>query len=112
TDPAGRLDITIARDTEATREQLQSFVDSYNGLVDLLKKYTASSDGSKPVLAGDSTGRLLIQQLRNQFNDLPNGITMGTLGLETDRYGKLSLDSDKLDSYLAENPAGLEAAFG
>lgn len=112
TDPTERLDISVARDMEASREQLHGFVDSYNGLVEVLKKYTASTDGSKPILAGDSTGRLLVQQLRSQFNNLPGGATMGMLGLDTDRYGKLSLDGDQLDSYLTENPAGLEAVFG
>lgn len=111
-DPADRLEITVARDAEASRGLLQSFVDSYNELVELLGKYTTSNGGSKPVLAGDSTGRLLIQQLRNQFNDLPDGITMAMLGLETDRHGRLSLDGSKLDSYLADNPAGLGVVLG
>lgn len=112
TDPAEQLQITIARDEEAMEAQLKTFIDEYNGLVDLLKKYTTSSaDGTAALLQGDSTGRVLQQQLREQFNDLTGDLSLGMLGIKTDRYGKLSLDDDKLDKFLTANPDGLSKVF-
>lgn len=111
-DPAGQLQITVEKDDEAVREQLDSFVKEYNGLIDTLKKYTAQGeDGSRAVLSGDSTSRLLQLRLRSEFNNLAGGLTLGALGIEADSSGKLSIDDAKLGNFIGQNPDGLTNAL-
>ncbi|WKE66541.1 flagellar filament capping protein FliD [Gallaecimonas kandeliae] len=100
--------ITVGRDTDATKKQLQDFVDGYNALIDQLKKYSTADGDQIPVLAGDGTARMLQSQMRGLFN----GLNLGQMGLKTDQYGKFSLDDSKLDDYLAANPDGLNQVLG
>ncbi|MDX9875790.1 MAG: flagellar filament capping protein FliD [Spongiibacteraceae bacterium] len=112
TDPADHLEITVVRDAEASRSRLQTLVDEYNSLVDLLGRHTSSANGNQPALAGDSTGRLLIQQLRAQFNELGGGLALSSVGISADRYGKLQIDGSRLDKFMTGNPGGLTDVIG
>lgn len=87
------LTFTIGQDSEATRSELQKIVDGYNKIVG-----EAGKNGS-----GDGTSRRLIQQLRSEFAQA--GLT--SAGIEFDRSGKLSINSSRMDSFLADNPDGL-----
>ena len=68
------LTITIGTDTAATKEQLQTFITSYNTLQDTLQKLTKSGSGDgeeRGAFAGDATmaslDRELNDVLRTQF---------------------------------------------
>lgn len=96
--PGEILTFTVAKDTEATKTQLQKLVDGYNAIVT-----TISGLKDSKALSGDSTSRMLLNQMRAELNQYD----LYGLGLEFDRSGKLSINSERLNSYLEENPEGL-----
>lgn len=95
--------LTVARDTSGVSKAASAFVDAYNALTSQLKSRSAygSATTAAPVLAGDGTVRLMLDQLRNI---LLTGATGGTLtslsqvGISTQADGTLKLDSSKLSS--------------
>ncbi|WP_115719434.1 flagellar filament capping protein FliD [Gallaecimonas mangrovi] len=106
--PSDFLSFNVGRDMETTKKQLQGFVDGYNGLMNKIKEYTTAEDGKMPKLPGDSTLRMFQSQSKNLFQTEH----LNKLGIGVDKTGKLTLDSKKLDSYLAENPNGLNQILG
>ncbi|WDE05187.1 flagellar filament capping protein FliD [Thalassomonas viridans] len=104
TNAGNPVTLTVNRDDDSISDNLQSLVDAYNGIIDEIKGTTLSEDASYVALSGDATARTLSTQLRNAFFDLPSGTYLSDLGLEFDRYGKLTLDKDKLSDSLDADP--------
>lgn len=105
------LQVVVAQDKEAVTGSLKKFVDSYNELVDELAKMTSSDPKSPGALASDSGIRSLKSMLGNSVRDLPNGMTLGSLGIETDRYGKLSFNETDFNKALEKDPELLGKAL-
>ncbi|MFH7525704.1 lateral flagellar capping protein LafB [Aeromonas sp. A5] len=105
------LQVVVAQDKEAVTGSLKKFVDSYNELVDELAKMTASDPKSPGALASDSGIRSLKSMLGNSVRDLPNGMTLGSLGIKTDRYGKLSFNETDFNKALEKDPELLGKAL-
>lgn len=109
--------LKIEQDTEAVKTNIQAFVDSYNSLIGSianLTKYDSDKDEAA-ALQGDSMVRSIESQMRNMISDR---VTVGSetialydIGVEADRYGKLSINSSKLDTAIDENMAGIEGLF-
>lgn len=95
------LNLTVAVDADTSESNLQSFVDSFNELIDNLNTLY-DDDGD---LDGNSTVRTLISELKNAFrNSLPDGYSLSDLGLEFGSDGTLSIDSDTLEAALKSDP--------
>jgi flagellar hook-associated protein 2 len=67
-------------------------------------------------MAGDSLLRGLMSKLRQKLSesfDAGNGSTLSLsqMGVTSDRYGVISLDSDSLDSYIESNVDGVQQFF-
>ncbi len=93
--------LTVEIDTDTVESNLQTFVDSFNDLIDNLN--TLYDDDGE--LENNSTVRSLISALKNTFrNNLPDGYTLSDIGLEFSSDGTLSIDSDALETALASNP--------
>lgn len=93
--------VAVTVDSDTVEDNLQDFVDTFNTLIDNLNTLY-DSDGN---LEGDSTVRTLISQLKNSLrDDLPEGYTLDQIGLEFDSDGSLTIDSDKLEDALEDNP--------
>lgn len=105
------LQVVVAQDKEAVTGSLKKFVDSYNELVDELAKMTSSDPKSPGALASDSGIRSLKSILGNSVRDLPNGMTLGSLGIKTDRYGKLSFNETDFNKALEKDPELLGKAL-
>ncbi|RQM68204.1 lateral flagellar capping protein LafB [Aeromonas enteropelogenes] len=105
------LQVAVAQDKEAVTGSLKKFVDSYNELVDELAKMTSSDPKSPGALASDSGIRSLKSMLGNSVRDLPNGMTLGSLGIKTDRYGKLSFNETDFNKALEKDPELLGKAL-
>ena len=105
------LQVVVAQDKEAVTGSLKKFVDSYNELVDELAKMTSSDPKSPGALASDSGIRGLKSMLGNSVRDLPNGMTLGSLGIKTDRYGKLSFNETDFNKALEKDPELLGKAL-
>lgn len=103
------VDIVIAQDKGSVKSNLQKFVDAYNKLVQTSSELTAVvqvGEGKQPVtgpLLGDSSVRNLLTGLRKEMTQLGEQLGIGSLaelGITSQKDGKLSLDSAKLDNAL------------
>lgn len=94
------VQITVQQDPKAVEDKLKKFVDSYNALVKQI-----SSDSS---LKSDTMARSISSQMRQSFQKLYQGTTLSSIGIEFDRNGVLSVNSEKMTKALAENPAKVE----
>ena len=117
----GNQTLIIKKDTSKAESAIKSWVDAYNTLQDnfaSLTKYTAvdtnsdSQDSSNGALLGDSTLRTIQTQLKSMLTNAASSSTFKTLaqiGITTDpTSGDLELDSDKLESALSSDPAGVK----
>lgn len=100
--------LTVARDTAAINTAVSGFVEAYNALASQIKSRSAYGTGGTGggVLAGDSTLRLLQDQMRGIFNTPPSGgtlTTLGQIGISFQQNGSLQLDSSKFNSALTAN---------
>ncbi|HUX29450.1 MAG TPA: flagellar filament capping protein FliD [Thiobacillus sp.] len=98
--------LTVERDTAAINTAASDFVDAYNALASQIKSRSAyGTDGTGAgTLAGDSTLRLMQEQLRGIFNTPASGGTLTSLsqvGIAFQKDGSLQLDSSKLNSAIA-----------
>jgi flagellar hook-associated protein 2 len=93
--------ITVKENNNNIKAGLNGFIESYNELLELSKNLGKSSEEGAGVMAGDSLLRGVMSKLRQQLTnstDLGDGntLSLSQLGVEADRYGKLSLDSERL----------------
>lgn len=109
--------LSIAQDDAAVKEVVEGFVDSYNSLmesIDKLSVYDADTD-TAAALQGDSMLRSIESQLRSIASERitvgSDSIALYDIGIEADRYGKLSVDSTKLDDMIANNMDKVEGLF-
>jgi flagellar hook-associated protein 2 len=97
---------------------VQSFVDSYNKVVDTIATDTAfnADDQTKNgVLFGDAT----VQQLQDamglfvtrNYSGVGAYTNLAGVGITIGQDGKLELDTDKLNTALAENPDDVRTLF-
>lgn len=99
---------TVEVDNSTVKDNLNTFISTYNTLVtNLTKLYDDGGD-----LEGNSTLRTIISQLKDSMrNSLPSGYTLDSLGLKFTSKGKLEVDSTTLTSALAKDPDILNKAF-
>lgn len=112
-------DLTVARDTDTIRNNILSFVSSYNTLVNYMNDVTffdPSQSNSAGVLLGDSTLRTLSNQVRLQINDSVEGTnssinTLVDLGITTNDDGTISVDNNQLNTLLSTNMSDIADLF-
>ena len=107
----GAADLSLVRDTTALKDKFKTLVTTYNDAMTMLNvvsdpKSTVETYGA--TLVGDSTVRMLKQQLRGMFSGMSStpGTAVGSLwqlGVNVDQSGTLSVDSTKLDAALSNN---------
>jgi flagellar hook-associated protein 2 len=108
--------ISLSANNTNIQSGIEKFVESYNDLQKLSKQLgKAGEDGSGP-LAGDSLLRGVMGKLRQELSqgfDSGNGktLSLSELGVETDRYGVLSLDKEVLNDYIDSDVAGIQQFF-
>jgi len=95
---------------------LNSFVSSYNTLLELAENLGGVGDDGVGVMTGDSLLRGVMSKLRSMISepfDTGNGstISLSAMGVSGDQYGVLSLDSDILDSFVDSDVVGVEYFF-
>ena len=121
TDAAGE-DITLTRDIESVKEKLTSMVDAYNAAIVYIQEKTGYDDVLKTagVLRGDYIVSTIRSQLRSPLYAQTSGFVVdidtflmpGQIGLELDRDGLLSLDTNVFDEAIAEDYMGVLAIIG
>lgn len=107
----GRLLVTVGQDNEKVNGALKKFVEQYNGLVDELSTMTRSDPKNAGAFASDSGIRSLKSLLGNAVRDLPNGLSLASLGIKTDKQGKLSFSESDFNKLLEKDPEILGKAL-
>ncbi|MCZ4336764.1 flagellar filament capping protein FliD [Shewanella colwelliana] len=109
--------LKIELDEEAVKENVQGFVDAYNSLVGTIESISSYDSEKKKAsaLQGDSMIRSIESQLRNMIStrvdDGGGSVALYDIGIEADRYGKLSVNSTKLDKAISEDMGSIENLF-
>ena len=91
---------------------VKSFVDSINaalGKIDTLAAYDATTKTSGP-LAGDAGVRELRNAVLNAVYPT-DGTSLASVGIQLDRYGKLTFDEATFTEAYAADPSGVAAKF-
>ncbi len=102
-----KTDLTVSLDKDGVREKIDSFVSSFNKLVDTISNlgsYDADTQATS-VLLGDSTLRNISFQIRRELGKSIDGLdgpfsTLAEIGISTNLEGKLEVDSETLDAAL------------
>ncbi len=93
------IKVSVAQDNEKSVENIQQFVDKFNTLLSSIN----DNDALKRDVMASGIGR----SLRNDFQGEFAGKTLFSIGIEFDRYGKLSIDKGKLEDAIATQPEQL-----
>jgi flagellar hook-associated protein 2 len=105
--------VEIDQDNEPFTGEMQLFVDSYNSLMQNISDMTTADqeEGVKGVFNGESFVRNIKNDLNSVITSISNGDSLMNYGLELDRYGKMTLDTSKLNEKLSEDPDALKTFF-
>jgi flagellar hook-associated protein 2 len=114
--------VTLTRDIQSVKDKLNSMITAYNLAVTFIKEKTGYNEANKTagVLMGDyvvSTIRSqirtpLIAQTSGFIEDIDTFLMPGQLGLELDKDGVLSLDTNAFDEAIAKDYLGALAIIG
>ncbi|MBN3575817.1 flagellar filament capping protein FliD [Vibrio neptunius] len=107
------LTLNVDGDNDATKEQVNKFIDAYNSLMSTVDEYTKidTENNTRAVLASDPTLRAIESQVKSVVRGDFGGLRLSQVGIEIDRNGKMKLDSDKFEQAQTDNSQGLEAMF-
>ena len=105
--------ISIAENNKNVASGINTFIESFNALVDLSNQLGKAGKDGAGVLAGDSMLRGVMSKIRSQFNkafDSGNGntLTLSQLGVRTERDGKLSFEQKTLDDLIEQDPDAVQ----
>jgi len=108
TDITDMSSLSVTENNSNISAGLSGFIESYNELLELSNDLGASGEDGVGVMAGDSLLRGVMSKLRQQITnevDLGGGnsLSLAQLGVSTDRYGVLSLDSDRLNDAINDD---------
>ena len=111
----GPVEIGVTNDKDAMTKTIQSFVDAYNSLNDMLTSTTAYNPDTKVAgsLQGDSSAVGLQNALRGMMRSATPGAaftTLADIGIELKAGGKMSINSTKLSAAL-DNPQAVQNLF-
>lgn len=109
------VEVSVTHDKEAMTKTIQSFVDAYNSLNDMLTSVTGYNPDTKVAgsLQGDSTAVGLQNALRGMMRSATPGgafTTLADIGIEIKSGGKMSINSTKLSEAL-DNPQAVQNLF-
>lgn len=108
-------ELTISRDTDAMKANLEAFVTAYNAVNDILNEGTTYDATAKTagLLQGDSAAVTLQNTLRTALQSVTAGgafAQLSDIGISVLRGGDLEIDSTKLTKSL-QNPDALKNLF-
>jgi flagellar capping protein FliD len=122
TTDANGEELTLTRDIQSVKDKINKLVDGYNFAVEFIQEKTGYNDVLKTagILMGDYVVSTIKQQIRSPLISQTNGfiedidtfLTPGHLGLELDRDGLLSFDTNVFDEAIAKDYMGVLAIIG
>ncbi len=110
--PGTVVDLSVTRDTATIGASVKDLVDSINSVLSDIDKSSTYNSATKA--SGSLTGDSAIRSVRTSLFDAVfpgGGGSLADVGVQTDRYGKLTFDADKFATAFAADPASTAAAF-
>ncbi len=99
--------LSITEDNSNIEESLNAFVTSYNKLVDLNSDFGQVGEGKSGAMVGDSLLRGVMSKIRSEFTASfdfgDEKLTLSELGVRSDQYGKMTLETDVLNEFINSN---------
>lgn len=125
-DPGFLHTLNVNKDTSGSRQKIEDFVNAYNDVMDILNDVTKVNEDTTVArgqalgggdLLGDSTIRIIERTLQTGISQLvrnPGGIeSLSQMGILSDKEtGKLTINSEKLDSSLTSHFDSVGKLFG
>jgi flagellar capping protein FliD len=121
TDAEGE-EITLTRDIQSIKDKLNSMVNAYNLAVVYIQEQTRYNSATETagVLMGDYIVSTIKSQIRTPLiaqtsgfiEDIDNFLMPGQIGLELNKDGVLSLDTNVFDEAIAEDYMGVLSIIG
>ncbi|SHO55686.1 flagellar filament capping protein FliD [Vibrio quintilis] len=107
------LSLKVGADDDATKTQVNKFIEAYNTLMTTLNKYgkSSSDDSERGVLANDPTLRSIKSQVNRVVRQTFDGKHLSDIGITISRTGEMELDATKLAKVQKENSTLLENIF-
>ena len=104
-------DFSVTSDPSPLRAAAKGFVSAYNAALDAIAKTTKYDPDSNiaAALNGDAMVRGISRDFRDQISSATNDLK--TLGITSDKEGKLTMDDAVFDAAIAENPAPATRLF-
>ncbi|MBE0359888.1 MULTISPECIES: flagellar filament capping protein FliD [Pseudoalteromonas] len=93
------IHVTVSQDQESSKANVKSFVDAFNSLVNGI----TSNDNLKR----DNMASGLARSLRNDFQGTFEGKTLYSVGIEFDRSGNLTINNERLEAAMTNDPEAL-----
>lgn len=104
--------VTVAQDSSGVKSSVKALVDQLNALLTKIDTQSASGTSTSTAgpLAGDANARSLRSSLLNSIFSSGTS-SMASVGIQTDRTGKLVFDDAAFTAAYAADPAGVAAQF-
>ncbi len=122
TTDAGGEQLTLTRDIQSVKDKLDSMVASYNSVISYIKEKTGYNEVLQTggILMGDSIVNTmkyqfrepLIEQTAGFVQDIDTFLSPLNIGLELDKDGMLSLDTNEFDQAIANDYMGVLNLIG
>lgn len=115
--------LTVSQDTDSAVTAMNDLVSKYNTLVNYYQSQAtvsqdASGNDTSGPLAGDSTAKSIMSQVRSALLGTASGISssaayksVGSIGLKISSGGTLSLDETKFKEALKDDPEAVSKLF-
>jgi len=106
------VDLDVAQDTAGMTKTVKSIVDSINAALTKIDSLTGYNSATKTsgALAGDGSVRALRNSLLASVYP-SDGSSMAGVGIQLDRYGKLTFDATTFTNAYASDPGAVAAKF-
>ena len=118
TNAGAPVTVTVAKDTDTIKKNVQGFIDAYNKIASTISSLTSYNASTKTgaVLNGDSSARGMLNQLRAEMGKAVSGAgdltSLSDIGISFQRDGTLSLEKpDKLQKAIDTNFDNLSSLF-
>lgn len=106
-EPGSTAQVAITRDATTRATSTDEFVSAINGTLALIASVGDAKTGS---VKAESALRGVSSALTSAIYPT-DGTSLASIGIQSDRYGKLTFDKDKFAEAFAADPAGTQAAF-
>lgn len=107
-------------DVEKAKSAIKAFVDQANSTLDFIQSKLSVGSPEELKSAGDLVSDPTLMRIQTDLRKLMSDLvpsaagdykTLAQIGIQLDRYGKLTLDDEKLSKAIEENPEGILSLF-